>query len=237
MLTWSELPALFPALADPGRWLPLLERHAELLAAARVRTTAVRRAEAVARNYAESIEAYRLAGAPARGRLVDVGSGGGFPGMVIAAIAPGLEVHLIEAHRRRAALLGEIAQELGLDQVTVHAERAEEAGRGSLRDSADLVLARAVAPLPVLLEYTAPMTAPRGVIAALKGSRADAQLEDAAGALSELACKHFETAMMRAVVSEHARVQLFRKLEATPDRYPRRPGMPAKRPIARPAQG
>ena len=234
MLTWTELPALFPHLADPGRWLPLLERHAQLLAAANVRTTAVAPEEAIARNYAESLEAYRLAGPATTGVVVDVGSGGGVPGIVIAVVAPALEVHLVEAHRRTAALLSVLAEELGLGRVTVHAERAEEAGRGILRDRADLVFARAVAPLPVLLEYTASMTRADGVVAAIKGSRAARELQDSAGALAAMQCEHIETQMMRPAISEHGCVQLFRKVGPTPERYPRRPGMAAKRPIATP---
>ncbi|MCY3602275.1 MAG: class I SAM-dependent methyltransferase, partial [Chloroflexi bacterium] len=164
MLAWESLPELFPDLAEPERWLPLLRRHAQLLAESPVQTTSVKGETVVARHYAESLEAYRLAGWPAAGVVVDVGSGGGFPGLVIAAVAPEVEVHLVEARRKRAGLLTEMAEALGLARVTAHGERAEEAGRGALRERADLVIARAVAPLPVLLEYTAPLAATGGTI-------------------------------------------------------------------------
>lgn len=230
-LTWDSLPELFPELDEPGRWLPLLRRHAELLAAAPVQTTTVRGEEVVARHYAESLEAYRLAGAPQAGPVVDVGSGGGFPGLVIAAVAPGAEVHLVESRKKRAELLAEIAERLGLSNVTVHGERAEEAGRGPLRDGADLTIARAVAPLPVLLEYLAPLAAPGGAIAAVKGSRGEAELAEAEAAMEALDCEHTGTEAMRAEVGGRMRVLLFRKRGPTPSRYPRRPGMPGKRPL------
>lgn len=232
MLAWESLPELFPRLAEPERWLPLLRRHAHLLAESPVQTTTVKGEMVVARHYAESLEAYRLSGAPEAGVVVDVGSGGGFPGLVIAAVAPGVEVHLVEARRKRADLLGEMAAALGLANVRAHGERAEEAGRGALRERADLVIARAVAPLPVLLEYTAPLAATGGTIAAVKGSRGEAELAEAGGALETLNCEHTATEQMRAEVAGQMRVLLFRKLGATPSRYPRRPGMPEKRPLA-----
>jgi len=234
MLAWESLPELFPDLAEPERWLPLLRRHAQLLAESPVQTTTVKGETVVARHYAESLEAYRLTGSPEAGVVVDVGSGGGFPGLVIAALAPEVEVHLVEARRKRAELLGDMAQTLGLARVTVHGERAEEAGRGALRERADLVIARAVAPLPVLLEYTAPLAATGGTIAAVKGSRGEAELAEAGAALAALNCEHAGSEAMRAEVAGRMRVLLFRKLGATEGRYPRRPGMPSKRPIAAP---
>ena len=232
MLAWESLPDLFPELPEPGRWLPLLRRHAALLAEAPVRTTTVSGDEVVARHYAESLEAYRLSGAPGSGVVVDVGSGGGFPGLVIAAVAPEAEVHLVEARRKRADLLTELAAALGLDNVTAHGERAEEAGRGALRDGADLVIARAVAPLPVLIEYLAPLTATGGAIAAVKGSRGASELAEAATAIATLNCEHTGVEAMRSEIAGRMRVLRFRKLGATPARYPRRPGIPEKRPLA-----
>ena len=234
MLAWESLPDLFPELPDPGRWLPLLRRHAALLAVAPVRTTTVSGDEVVARHYAESLEAYRLSGAPGSGVVVDVGSGGGFPGLVIAAVAPETEVHLVEARRKRADLLTELAAALELDNVTAHGERAEEAGRGALRDGADLVIARAVAPLPVLIEYLAPLTATGGAIAAVKGSRGASELAEAATAIATLNCEHTGVEAMRSEIAGRMRVLRFRKLGATPARYPRRPGIPEKRPLAAP---
>lgn len=232
VLAWESLPDLFPGFPDPGRWLPVLRRHAELLAASPVQTTSVGGEDVVARHYAESLEAYRLAGAPEAGVVVDVGSGGGFPGLVIAAVAPGAAMHLVESRRKRAELLAKLAEALGLENVTAHGLRAEEAGRGPLRDRADLVVARAVAPLPVLLEYTAPLAAPGATIAAVKGSRGRAELAEAETAMAELACKYADTEAMRDEIAGRMQVLRFHKLGPTPERYPRRPGMPAKRPLA-----
>ena len=195
--------------------------------------TAVPQAEVVQRHYAESLELLRLAedqcGVP--GVTIDVGSGGGYPGLVIAIVRPETIVRLVEPLQKRARLLESIAAELGLENVTIHPVRAEEAGRGPLRESAGLVTARAVAALPELLEYTAPLAAPGGWLAFPKGSAHPEELTAATNALSELGCEHRATVAMRSEISSAVNVLLFEKRSATPARYPRRPGMPAKRPL------
>lgn len=234
-LAWEALPELFPQLSAPGRWLPLLRRHAELIesAVARVRVSSVPPEDVVRRQYAESFEVWSLVveqdGIP--GTLADVGSGGGFPGLVIAIISPETAVHLVEPLRKRANLLTGLAAELGLANVTVHALRAEEAGRGPLRDAADVVTARAVAELRELMEYTAPLAREGGLIALPKGSAFDEELGGAAAALRELRCELVAFTRMRPEISTTLGVALLRKLAPTPEAYPRRPGVPAKRPL------
>jgi 16S rRNA (guanine527-N7)-methyltransferase len=221
-------------MGEPGRWLPLLERHAHLIEAAapRVRVTAVASAHAIRRHYAEALELWRIANARAETvRLVDVGSGGGFPGLVIAMVEPDLDVHLVEPLQKRARLLAEFAAELGISNVTVHALRAEDAGRGGLRDSAGLVTARAVAELRELLEYTAPFAAPGGVLAFPKGSALEAEVAAAANAMRELAAECMAVEPMRPEISTTLRVALFRRTSATDARYPRRAGVPGRKPL------
>jgi 16S rRNA (guanine527-N7)-methyltransferase len=233
-LDWVDLPALFPAFPAPERWLPQLQRHAQLVAEAapHTRVSAVGSDEVVRRQYAESLEILRIIeNARAMRSLVDIGSGGGFPGLVIAAVRPGIAVHLVEPLQKRARLLEECVEDLGLANVTVHAIRAEEAGGGMLRDAADVATARAVAGLRVLLEYSAPLTATSGLIALPKGSGLEAEFAGAGHALAQLGCEHERTVPMRPELSTTLRVALFRKLAPTPPGYPRRPGMAAKRPL------
>lgn len=233
-LDWSGLPALFPGFEEPERWLPLLERHAALVEAAseRVRVTAVPPGELVRRQYAESLEVLRIAelSGPAE-TCADVGSGGGFPGLVMAAARPGMRVHLLEPLKKRAGFLEEAAKALGLENVTVHAVRAEEAGRGPLRDAIELVTARAVAEMRELLEYTAPLAAPGGLIALPKGSSLPDELAGARPAMEALECELAAIHRMRAEVSERLAVVIVRKVGATAARFPRRPGVPGKRPL------
>lgn len=234
-LTWDALPGLFPEAEGAARWLPELQRHASLLeaATARVRVSSVSPGEAVRRQYAESLELFRIAQAhaPDLTGFVDVGSGGGFPGMVLAIAYPRITAHLVEPLQKRAGLLREMAESLGLNNVAVHAVRAEEAGRGPLRDSGALVMARAVAGLSELLEYTAPLAVPGGLIALPKGSNFPDELAGAGEALAALKCEFVAFEAMREEVSNTLGVALVRKTAATPPAYPRRAGVPGKRPL------
>jgi len=235
-MDWSELPELFPGFDSPGRWLPLLQRHQELLSAADIHTrvTSVTPEEAVQRHFAESLETWRIAletVGGSGGLVADVGSGGGFPGLVMACVAPGVRFELVEPLKKRARLLEAIAEELGLGNVGVHALRAEEAGRGPLRDRADLVTARAVAKLSELLEYTAPLCATGGQLVLPKGSAFEDELAGAGTAMRELRVRWRATAPMRGEISGAVRLAVFSKEAATPKGYPRQPGVPGRRPL------
>lgn len=135
------------------------------------------RGELRARHLAECRSfAAMLPGGPAR--VLDVGSGGGFPGFVVAVMRPDLEVTLLEATRKKVDFLAATATELGVPCRTVHG-RAEEVRRGDLAGSFDLVTARAVAPLDRLLGWTIPFLRPGGLLYAIKGQRWREELEAA----------------------------------------------------------
>ncbi|MDZ7729434.1 MAG: 16S rRNA (guanine(527)-N(7))-methyltransferase RsmG [Dehalococcoidia bacterium] len=237
--TWDELPGHFPGFPDAGRWLPLLRRHHALLAQAEheVPVTTVDATDAPRRLYAESLETLRLAledavDLPDVPQLIDIGSGGGFPGLVAAILLPGWRVVLVESLQKRAQLLDDAARKLGLENVEVVAKRAEDAGRDDrLRDNGDIVTARAVAELRVLVEYAGPLCRAGGVVALPKGSRLAGELDEARSALAELRLEVLRQADMRAVVSATPWTLLLRKVGETPGRYPRRAGVPAKRPL------
>jgi 16S rRNA (guanine527-N7)-methyltransferase len=127
------------------------------------------REELETRHVPEAVTLARLLPATPH-RLLDVGSGGGFPGLVIAIVRPDLEVGLLEATAKKAAFLETAAGELGVD-VTVHHGRAEDLARGPLRERFDTVTARAVAPLVELVPLTLPFLARDGVLYAVKGER------------------------------------------------------------------
>ena len=113
---------------------------------------------------------------PRSGSVIDVGSGAGLPGIVIAAARPDLQVYLVEAMERRCDWLAEVVDELGLDNVEILNMRSEDLGR-SLR--ADVVTARAVASMDKLVRLTSKLIAPHGRLLALKGRRAYEELEKA----------------------------------------------------------
>jgi 16S rRNA (guanine527-N7)-methyltransferase len=235
-LEWDSLPSLFPELRGASRWLGALRRHDALLRehSALVRATSVDANAAPMRLFAESLEVLRIVTSHTERPIemaVDVGSGGGFPGMVFAAVMPSWRVKLIESNRKKAALLDLVGDELHLTNVEVVATRAEQAGRSHLRGQADLVTARAVAEVREVLEYTVPFARPGGLIALPKGSRLPEELSEAGRAMEELHVEVLEQVRCRPEVSSTPWTLLLRRVGATPERYPRRPGMPHKRPL------
>lgn len=166
---------------------------------------------------------------PDAGPIVDVGSGAGLPGLVIACLVPG-PIVLVESHGRRAAFLREASFHLGLP-VQVVERRAEEAGRGEFRESAAAATARALAPAPETLELTMPFVRPGGVVVVLVG-RPDEQAVAATGAAADVLGGAIPRAERFEVpgAKEARWVMIVQKLRDTPDRFPRPPGPRRRRP-------
>ena len=166
-------------------------------------------------------------------RVIDIGSGAGFPGLPLKLVLPGIELHMVESVGKKTAFLEHIAELLGLEGVSVHTGRAEELAREpGLRESFDLALVRGVARLSLLLEYALPFCALGGRTVAFKHGGLEAELAEAEFALSELggrAAGVFPVTL--AGLTDNRVVVAFDKASATPDWYPRRVGIPAKRPL------
>ena len=218
-------------------------RYLDLIEAWRVRAgvTAIRDADTIQeRLFGESLAllvALREAGILPAGEspaIVDIGSGAGIPGIPMHIADPSLALTLVESHGRRCEFLETAIDELALDGVAVRRMRAEEAGRDpELREGFDLAVARAVAPLPVLVEYALPLLRPGGLLAAPKGSRASDELREAEAAIETLG-GHVLTPLPLSL-PEGAVAQivvLVRRSGPMPERYPRRPGIPSKRPLS-----
>jgi 16S rRNA (guanine527-N7)-methyltransferase len=223
------------AVARFERYLALLEEWND-----RAGLTAITDADtAQRRHFGESLAllvALRRAGLLREGeasRVADLGPGGGFPGVPMAIADPSMTLVLIESQERRCAFLRAVAEELNLTGVSVVHARAEEAGRGTaLRTTFDLVVARALAAMPVLVEYALPLLRDGGVLATPKGSRGDEELAEAAHAIEVLGGEALEPlALPLPEDVPPQRVYLVRRSGPLDDRYPRRPGMPLKRPL------
>jgi 16S rRNA (guanine527-N7)-methyltransferase len=159
------------------------------------------------------------------GPVVDVGSGGGSPGIPVALARPDLHVDLLEAHRRTCDFLEHATRELA--NVSVVCARAEEHGRGAGRDAYGTALAQALAPVPVALEWCLPLVRAGGRVVLLAG---EVDL-DAAGTASK-AVGGGVPALVALPGSERRSLVVVPKVEATPERFPRRPGAARKRPLA-----
>jgi 16S rRNA (guanine527-N7)-methyltransferase len=156
------------------------------------------------------------------GPLVDIGSGGGVPGLVLGAVRPERALHLVEATARKAVFLRETAQRMGV-AAHVHAARSEDLARMGepLRDACACACARALAAPAAAAELCLPFVAPGGRVLLWLGESADP--EDVSLAATALGAS--------ITASETAGLLVREKREATPERFPRRPGMAAKRPL------
>jgi 16S rRNA (guanine527-N7)-methyltransferase len=158
--------------------------------------------------------------------VIDVGSGGGLPGLPLAICLPRIKFTLLEATGKKADFLKRAAAELSLANVTVVAERAEHAGQGSLRESFDVAVARAVGPLSVIAELTVPLVKIGGQVLLIKGQKAPEELAEAKKALHMLHVVHAGT-----VETPTGRIVVLDKPRKTPAAYPRRDGEPKRDPL------
>ncbi len=161
--------------------------------------------------------------------VIDVGSGGGMPGLPLKIARPDLQVTLLESDGRKAAFCTHAAAELGLD-VDVINGRAEQVARGTLRESFDLAVSRALATMPVVAELCLPLVRVGGRLLAMKGEVEAA--DDAIAILGGGPAAIFEAP---SPAREHGVVVSVPKIAPTPDRFPRRPGVPARRPLGAPS--
>jgi 16S rRNA (guanine527-N7)-methyltransferase len=177
---------------------------------------------------ADSLSALEVPGVREARRIADLGAGAGLPGLVLALALPEAEVALVESVGKKCAWMERTVEALGLTNARVVCARAEE-----LEESAfDVVTARALGPLPVLCEYAAPLLREGGVLVAWKGAVDEAEEADGLAAAAILGLEREAVLAVEPYPgSERRTLHVFRKLAPTPDRYPRRPGMAAKRPL------
>ena len=171
----------------------------------------------------------------ARSEVVDVGSGAGFPGVPVAIAIGACRVTAIEASARKVAFLERVRAELGLENLSVVRGRAESVGRDPAhRERYDIALARAVAPLATLAELCMPLCRVGGELIAHKGRGAAGELEAARRALSETGGGRPSVVEVDPAVvgpGRDARLVVVPKIAPTPGRFPRREGVPSRRPL------
>jgi len=165
--------------------------------------------------------------------LIDIGTGAGFPGFPLKIVDPALHVVLVESVEKKAAFCRHIIQKLDLKETEVVVERAEAVGQNILyREQFDCAAARAVAPLPVLLEYLLPLVHVGGIIIAQKSASVDEEIAQAKNACAILGGgkMHIEPVTIPGLDAVRNLV-IVEKRRSTPAAYPRRVGLPAKKPL------
>jgi 16S rRNA (guanine527-N7)-methyltransferase len=223
-------------LATAGRDLSGEQREQlaailRMIAADEHAPTAIRAPEQAADSHvADSLVALELDAVGTAERIADLGSGAGFPGLALAVALPAAEVSLIESQRRRCEFLERLCVAAGIENAQVVCSRAEQWHEGA--SSRDLVVARALAPQPVVLEYAAPLLRVGGTMVDWRGKREQAAEQAGERAAAMLGLERVE---IRRVVpfagATDRHLHVFVKTAETPARFPRRPGIARKRPL------
>ena len=190
-----------------------------------------------AKHYIDSLASCLSPEFKAASTVIDVGSGGGFPGIPLAVLYPEKDFLLMDSSGKRMKIVGEISDDLGINNVRVLHGRAEELGRSSeYRERFDVCVSRAVASLSTLCEYCLPFVKPGGCFISYKGPESDEEIAAADTAISVLGgrldrIENNSGTMFAGSGNEGHRLIYIMKEKSTPDKYPRGGGKPSKKPL------
>ena len=218
--------------AIPPAAEPALDELLRILAEPRapIAASTVGRARDV--HIADSLSGLEIEQLHSAGRIADLGSGAGLPGLALAATLPDARLDLIESIERKCEFLREAIERMGLGNAEVVCERSEDWAAGDGREDYDAVTVRAVGRLATLAELASPLLRDGGVLAAWKGARDPAEEAELGRAADRVAMEAIEIRSVRPYPASRDRhIHLLRKNGPTPNGLPRRPGMAAKRPF------
>ena len=191
--------------------------------------------EAQLRHFVDSLTVAGVLAGPVKdhGRMLDVGAGAGFPGLPLKLMFPGMHLSMLDSVGKKTSFLKHLVETLELEDVDVYNGRAEDlAMRSELRESFDVVVSRGVARMRVLMEYTLPYCRVGGIVVTLKKGGIEPEVSNALHAMDVLAGRIRE---MRGVtvggLDDGRALVVVDKIKPTPAKFPRRPGLPAKRPL------
>lgn len=200
----------------------------------RVNLTAIRNPEMIRiKHFLDSLTCLLVMPEINSQRIVDVGTGAGFPGLPLKIVCPSLSLTLVESVGKKAAFCKVVVEELGLSSVTILNQRAEEVAHLTThREHYDWAVARAVANLPTLVEYLLPLVRVGGAALAMKGETAPAEVHQAERAIQILGGRVRKLIPIHLPqVAEERYLVVIDKVAATPPSYPRKSGIPEKRPL------
>lgn len=210
-----------------------LGRLGDLILHAGLNITALTEPEEIERqHFLDSLSLLTIPPVTQARQIVDIGSGGGLPALLLALALPASRVTALESLQKKCTYIENTARELGLTNVQVVCARAEDYGRDSGRAAHDVAVSRALAALPVVAEYSLPLLALNGTMVAMKGQISDQERIQASKALGILGADALEALHLEPFEGAVNRwVYMARKVRPTPEDYPRRTGTPAKRPL------
>ncbi len=189
--------------------------------------------EVIVKHYIDSVTIVRDIDMSGKKSVIDVGTGAGFPGMVLKIIFPELNITLFDSLQKRLNFLEEVISALGLKDIFTYHGRAEEAGHiSSMREQYDICVSRAVANLPVLCELCLPFVKEGGIFVAYKSDKGSSEVEASAHALSVLNSSVVKEDEFTLPDSDMVRdLVIISKNGPCPKTYPRKPGTPSKKPL------
>lgn len=217
--------------------LTQFDRYYELLIEwnEKINLTAITEAQEVAvKHFADSLLALKMLPKEdlAGKKLIDIGTGAGFPGIPLKIVESGLKVTLFDSLQKRLNFLDTVIKELELSDITTCHGRAEDGGRDkAMREKYDIAAARAVAKMPVLLECVLPFVKVGGYFIALKGPELDEELEMSQKALKTLGGEIADVGHFSLADNYTRNIALIKKTTPTPKAYPRKAGTPQKKPL------
>lgn len=221
-------------LAVSPEQLEQFSRYADLLTEwnQKVNLTAVTEPEGIAsKHFLDSILILKYIKIPKEAKVIDIGTGAGFPGVPLKIIRPDLQLTLLDSLQKRLTFLEMLLREISVSAELVHTRAEEAARQKQYRQQYDFAAARAVASMPVLCEYCLPFLKEGGVFAAMKGPDVKAELTSAEKAVSLLGCSTEKTVTYTLPAGDGRSLLFFRRTGSLPDKYPRHGSKIAKFPL------
>ena len=199
----------------------------------KINLTAITDDEGIAvKHFIDSLMLLKYIDIPENSKIIDVGTGAGFPGLVIAAARPDVKVTLLDSTGKKLKVVNDIGEKMGLLNYEILNMRAEEAGqKKEYRELFDFATARAVAELRVLSEYCLPFVKQNGYFISMKGALADKEIENATNALKTLSGKIEEKYNFNLCDAGERNIIKIKKISQIPTKYPRVSAQIAKKPL------
>lgn len=199
----------------------------------KINLTAITDDEGIAvKHFIDSLMLLKYVDIPENSKIIDVGTGAGFPGLVIAATRPDVKVTLLDSTGKKLKVVNDIGEKMGLSNYEILNMRAEEAGqKKEYREIYDFATARAVAELRVLSEYCLPFVKQNGYFISMKGALADKEIENASNALKTLSGKIEEKYNFNLCDAGERNIIKIKKISQIPTKYPRVSAQIAKKPL------